>query len=305
MSSRTGLGPMEVALLQSVADLGGIAGAAHRLTTTVLDTMQRDHGFGARYAYPMLVDLIAPWRLHLPLLDGLGNFGSQHGDTPADARYTEVRLSPVGALALAAERGQVGPVPLGLIEGSLYRDGPIPPFNPIRMLAALTSHGLDAGPPTMPTGGTVEGDLEGLVAGLPTRLVLGSTIAQEPGQLVITEVPLGVTINEIALQLHNRMKLIGEQGPTKYLAADRTVHAGVPAPAPIRDIRDESSGRTGIRVVASLAPLASLEQARAWIKSVWPVTIHVDCQLPAPMSHILATWERGDGSGLRELDALI
>jgi hypothetical protein len=61
-----------------------------------------------------------PWQLHLPLLDARGNHGSQHGDPAADARYTEVWLSRVGALALAAERAEVGPVPLGLIDGSPY-----------------------------------------------------------------------------------------------------------------------------------------------------------------------------------------
>ena len=170
MSARTGLGALEVAVLAAVAEVGGRPGAGHRRTAHVLDVLECEQGFGARYAYPLLQDLAAPWRLHLPLLDPSGNWGSQHGDPAADARHTEVRLSEVGALALAAERGEVGPIPLGLVEGSLYREGPVPPFAPDRVLEALTTGGADAGPPVLPTGGTVDGDIEALLAGRRARL---------------------------------------------------------------------------------------------------------------------------------------
>ncbi len=90
-----------------------------------------------------LVDLAVPWRRHLPLLEPLGNVGTRGDDPPADARYTMVRLSPAGRLALAAERGAVGPVPFGLVEGTLYRDGTVPSFAPDAVLAALRT-GLDA-----------------------------------------------------------------------------------------------------------------------------------------------------------------
>jgi hypothetical protein len=110
----------------------------------VLQVLEREQDFGARYAYPLLQDVAVPWRRHLPLLDPSGNWGSLHGDPAADARYTEVRLSVFGALALAAERGEVGPLPLGLVERSLYRDGPVPPFAPDRVLEALLTGGADA-----------------------------------------------------------------------------------------------------------------------------------------------------------------
>lgn len=303
MSARTGLGGVEVAVLAAVAEVGGSPESEHRLTTAVLDILDRNLGLGARYAYPLLVDLAAPWRLHLPLLDGMGNWGSQHGDPPADARYTEVRLSLVGELALAAESGEVGPVPLGLIEGSLYRDGRVPPFAPERMLEALTVGGPDAGPPMMPTGGTVDGNIGDLLAGRPTTLTLGSTIAQEPGALVITEVPLGVNIDDVVLQLVNRATATGRPRYADYLPVG-TEH-GLMERAPIGDVRDESSGRTGIRVVCRLTRDADASQAEAWIRSVWPVTIEVDCQLPAPIRQLLSGWDRGDGSGLRRLGAVL
>ena len=177
----------------------------------MLDVLESEQDFGARYAYPLLQDLAAPWRRHLPLLDPSGNWGSQYGDPAADARYTEVRLSEVGALALAAERGEVGPIPLGLVEGSLYRDGPVPPFAPDRVLEALTTGAADAGPPVLPTGGTVDGDIEALLAGRRARLRLGCTVVVEPGRLVLTEVPLGVTIDLLVEHLANRVA--DQRGP--------------------------------------------------------------------------------------------
>jgi hypothetical protein len=35
------------------------------------------------------------------------------------------------------------------------------------------------------------------------------------------------------------------------------------------------------------------------------VTISADCRLPAPMAERLATWDRGDGTGLRALADLL
>ena len=306
MSARTGLGALEVAVLAAVAEVGGRPGAGYRRTTYVLDVLECEEGFGARYAYPLLQDLAAPWRLHLPLLDPSGNWGSQHGDPATDARYTGVRLSEVGALVLAAERGEVGPIPLGLVEGSLYRDGPVPPFAPHRVLEALTTGAADAGPPVLPSGGTVDGDVEALLAGRRARLTLGCTVVVEPGRLVLTEVPLGVTTDLVAEHLANRVA--AQRGPwhADYLGGVDSAEGGPGgATGPVVQVRDETSGQFGIRVVCLLAPGADVDEARRWVRSVWPVTVEVDCRLPAPMRRRLAAWDRGDGSGLTALGALL
>lgn len=94
-----------------------------------------------------------PWSRHLPLVVWVGNWGSRGGDTPADARYTLLGLSAFGVLALAVERGEVGPIPLGLVDG------------------------------------TVTGDLDGLAAGRPARLVLGSVLAPEQAVPYIPGMP--------------------------------------------------------------------------------------------------------------------
>lgn len=333
MSGRTGLEPFEVALLEAVelhesapgddapddrpedhADDDGPAGSA-AATPQVLATVEAATGVGPRYAYPMLVDLAVPWRRHLPLLEPLGNVGTRGDDPPADARYTMVRLSPAGRLALAAERGAVGPVPFGLVEGTLYRDGTVPSFAPDAVLAALRTGAMDAGPPVLPTGGLVEGDVKGLLAGRPARLRLVCRVVREhqPGRevLVVTEVPLGANPDEIGRMVAARHDAEVRGAPAvRY--ADYLPEGGPEAPdlRPLRhpflaDVRDETSTAVGCRIVVVLAAGADPVDALAWLRDIWPVSIDVDWQLPAPQAQRLAGWDRGDGTGLDALAALL
>ena len=53
------------------------------------------HGEGA--IYDTLVRMAQPWNMRATLVDGQGNFGSVDGDPPAAMRYTEARLTRVGA----------------------------------------------------------------------------------------------------------------------------------------------------------------------------------------------------------------
>ena len=297
MSGRTGLGVVETAVLLAVADLGGAPTAGYRKTDRVLARLEDGHGLGARYAYPLMRDLRAPWRLHLPLLDGNGNWGWQGDGFAADSRYTEVRLSPVGALAVAAERGEVGPVPLGLLEGSLYREGPVPPFDPRRVVAALKAGSDDAGRPALPTGGTLEGDLAALLAGRRARLRHGCVIVEEQGALVVTNLPLGVSGDQVHRNLQMRaFELHG--GPGRRDDGSSRAFG-------IRDVVDDSTERIGIRIVCRLTVGSDVAAARDWMESVWPLTMEVDCRLPAPMATRLSTWDGGDGSGLRALADLL
>ena len=121
MTELVGLPDNEVGLLRTIAQLAGISGTAR--TSDVLAAVDRAGVMGPRAAQQTLIGLIGPWRRHLPLVRGNGNWGSQGGDPPADPEYTEVGLTGYGALALAAEDGSVGPVPLGLIDGSCSGDG--------------------------------------------------------------------------------------------------------------------------------------------------------------------------------------
>lgn len=299
MSERTGLGPIEVALLDAVDLLTIDDDTPPVRCSDVLDVVERRHGIGHRYAWAALVDTGVPWQVHLPLVELHGNVGNQTGDPPAEARYVEVRLSAVGRMALAAERCELGPVPLGLIEGSLYRGGPVPPFAPHAVVGALLAGAADAGPPVLPTGGTVDGDLDGLLAGRPVRLDLGCRLTVQAGRVVITEVPLGVGTDEI-------VTMVGSRVHHHELTPDRRgVRIVRRRDVPIRDIRDETTSRDGIRLVVDVMPGVDPILALEWLRDIWPVTISVDTRLPVPMPDRLRGWDRGDGSGLRGLADLL
>lgn len=317
MSGATGLGPLEVAVLEALERGADGRAARHGWAAAgaVLADLEARSGIGSRYAYPVLVDLAAPWRVHLPLVDVQGNIGTAGDDPPAEPRYVEVRPSAFGRLALAAERGDVGPVPFGLVEGSAYRDGTVPPFAPHAVVEALRTGTADAGPPVLPTGGLVEGDVEGLLAGRRARVRLCCRVVREvvAGRpcLVVTEVPLGVSPDRVVQMVAARVsqetrpprpagRPVGDDLPGGPDALD------LPDRHPlVRDVRDESSGRTGTRLVVVLAPGADPVDALAWLRDVWPVTSEVDWQMPAPQAQRLHGWDAGDGSGLTALADLL
>jgi DNA gyrase/topoisomerase IV subunit A len=155
----------------------------------------------------------------------------------------------------------------------------------------------------LPTGGTVEGGIPALLAGRRARLVLGCTIAAEPGQLVITEIPMGVTIDALTEHLSSQVRSQSSRRYADYLpdAVDDLVEPVLP----VSGVSDESCAPTGIRVVCTLRPGAEVGQAERWVRSVWPATIEVDCRLPAPMRRRLLGWDREDGSGLAALRPLV
>ncbi|GAA1855907.1 hypothetical protein ACFFOM_18045 [Microlunatus capsulatus] len=283
----------------------------------------------------MVQDLIAPWRRHLPLLTGHGNWGSQAGDPPAGWDYTEISLSPYGELAIAAENGLLGPVPLGLVDGSWYRGGLQPPYLPQAMLGALRDRDPVNLAPAPPTGGRVSGDLNGLAAGRLVQVTLSSTVHTErmqqkpmrpppapssteggwhlstgphpdPGgdRVIITETPYGVAINDLVNELAGRTQPHdGESSmPRRYLSGEP--HLALRPAAPVIDVRDESD-RSGVRVLALLRPDADPEEAHAWLLAATSARRTLDALLPAPLATLIASWDAGDSTGLKALTALV
>src|SRR5262249_60806708 len=61
------------------------------------EVMGKYHPHGDAPIYDALVRLAQPFNLRYPLIDGQGNFGSIDGDPPAAQRYTEARLTRLGA----------------------------------------------------------------------------------------------------------------------------------------------------------------------------------------------------------------
>ena len=69
------------------------------------DTSGNYHPHGEAVIYPTLVHMAQPWAMRETLVDGQGNFGSVEGDPPAAMRYTEARMTHLGA-ALDGGHGQ-------------------------------------------------------------------------------------------------------------------------------------------------------------------------------------------------------
>ena len=296
MSERTGLGPLDVAILDAVDLLD--AGEPVRCSD-VLAAVSALDGIDPVTAWPTLVDLGVPWRRHLPLVELYGHVGSVTGDPPAAAEHVEVRLADHGVLALAAERGEVGPLPLGLVEGTWVAGGPVPPFDPAAVVGALLAGAPDAGPPAPPGGGTVEGDVAGLLNGASVRLTVGCTIRPEGGNLVITEIPLGVPGGRVFESIVDRAMKFTEGADGR---------SGVPVRrrgSPVVGVLDETTPHDGVRILLQLTDRADLLLARDWLRGVWPVTVELEASLPAPMPERLRSWDRGDGSGLRALRDLL
>jgi hypothetical protein len=296
VSDRTGLDAVEVALLDALDLVGADLDAEPTACSDVLLAVERLHGVPASVSWPLLVGRGVPWRVHLPLVELVGNAGSQAGDPPAEPEHVGARLSSVGALALAAERGDAGPVPIGLVEGTLHRGGDVPPFDPAAVVGALLAGSADAGPPAMPTGGTVDGELDALLRGEPARLVLGCTILDEIDRLVITELPLGVTTTEVVAAVGARLS--GSESREGGVPRRVRRHEGG---ASVHDIRDESSARFGLRLVIEIERRTNVPRVVEWLRGIEPVTVEVDCRLTAPMPELLRGWDRGDGTGLRAL----
>ena len=319
--SPTGLGLLERTVLQAV-DAVAAGRPGYQRTTAVLDHLERADGVGPTYAVRVLQDLGVPWRVHLRLLDLDGNWGTAGHDPMADPRYTRLRLSALGRLALASVRGEVGPVPVGVVEGSLYRGGEVPPFAPAAVVAALQALVADPtlpvrrlrallGEPTMPSGGTVEGALGGLWAGRRTEVALACSTRHDAAgcgrhsgrpAVVVTGLPLGVNPDELVGNLEQRSvqhagRGFGPDGFTGELRSARLV-----------DVADESSARVGTRIAVVPLDGRSLDETEQWMRTVWPFVTRTHLRLPAPVGGWMHGWAdacRADPSGLDALAALL
>src|SRR5512138_1444174 len=63
--------------------------------------MGKYHPHGDASIYDTLVRMAQDWNSRYPLVHPKGNFGSIDGDPPAAMRYTEAKLTPLGAELLA------------------------------------------------------------------------------------------------------------------------------------------------------------------------------------------------------------
>jgi hypothetical protein len=295
LSERSGIGAVQVAILEAVA-----TGAGHgfRSNEKILSQAEPEIGLAPWYAYPVLVDLAQPWKMPVTLIDGQGNFGSRGNDPAASRRYTESRLTDAGRVALAAEHRDLAPVPIGLINGSTYRDGTQPPFRPLAIIEAIR-HVMQhpeatdqeivdiVGPPDSITGCTVTGDLDALAAGRPTELRLQAkiTISDDRQSVIVENIPPNISTDDAAASIAMRAKETSDLSrPAELRDAVRL---------DVRSVRDESNSRTPDgRIVCTPASGTPPEQVRDQLTRVYGVHTMMYVALPRPLPDTIRQWIR-------------
>jgi DNA gyrase subunit A len=274
---RDGLKPVHRRVLYAMYDGGYRPDRGYYKCTRVIgEVMGNYHPHGDQPIYDTLVRLAQPWAMRLPLVDGQGNFGSPGNDPPAAPRYTECRMAPLAMELLRDigedtvdfapnydQRGQEPVVlpsrfPNLLVNGSagiaVGMATNVPPHNLSEVAAAVQwfLENPDAGDddlleacvarikgPDFPTGALIVGrDAidQALRTGRGSIRMRAVVEAEEDArgrqQLVVTELPYQVNRDALAEKIAD-------------LVRDGKVGG-------IADVRDESSARTGQRLVIVL-----------------------------------------------------
>jgi DNA gyrase subunit A len=96
--ARDGLKPSQRRILFAMGELNLNPGRKTlKCAKIVGETMGNYHPHGDQAIYPTLVHMAQPWAMRERLVEGKGNFGSVEDDPPASMRYTEARLTHLGA----------------------------------------------------------------------------------------------------------------------------------------------------------------------------------------------------------------
>lgn len=273
---RDGLKPVHRRVLYAMYDGGYRPDKAFSKCSRVVgDVMGKFHPHGDSAIYDALVRLVQPWSLRYPLAAGQGNFGSPGNDGAAAPRYTETKMANL-ALEMVRDieentvnfqenydgRTQEPSIlpsrfPNLLVNGSVGiavgMATNIPPHN-LREVAeaaqwhlahptATTEELLAAAltivkGPDFPTGAQILGN-NGIVDAYKTgrgsitmRAVVTVEEIHNRTCLVVTELPYQVNPDNLAIKIADLVK----DGKITGIA----------------DIRDETSGRTGQRLVIVL-----------------------------------------------------
>ena len=273
---RDGLKPVHRRILYAMYDGGYRPDRQFSKCTRVIgDVMGQYHPHGDAPIYDALVRLAQPWSLRYPLVSGQGNFGSPGNDPAAAPRYTECRMAPL-AMEMVRDIDEetvdftenydgrtqepwVLPArfPNLLVNGSagiaVGMATNIPPHN-LREVAAGVQWLLEhpeaskeelleellqrVQGPDFPTGALIMGK-RGIDDAYRTgrgQITMRAVVTVEEIQnrtcLVVTELPYQVNPDNLALKIAELVK-------------DGRL-------AGISDIRDETSGRTGQRLVIVL-----------------------------------------------------
>ena len=273
---RDGLKPVHRRVLYAMYD-GGYRPDKQfsKCSRVVGDVMGQFHPHGDSAIYDTLVRLVQDWNLRYPLVWGQGNFGSPGNDPAAAPRYTECKMAPL-AMEMVRDideetvdfqdnydgRTQEPTIlpsrfPNLLVNGSIGiavgMATNIPPHN-LREVAEAAKFSLEhpeladealveelikiVKGPDFPTGAQILGR-KGIEDAYRTgrgsitmRAVVNVEEVQGRTCLVVTELPYQVNPDNLALKIAELVK----EGKLTGIA----------------DIRDETSGRTGQRLVIVL-----------------------------------------------------
>jgi len=274
---RDGLKPVHRKILYGMYDGGYRPDRGYvKCSRVVGDVMGQYHPHGDSAIYDTLARMAQPWSLRYPLVDGQGNFGSSGNDAPAAMRYTEARLD---ALAMEMLRDidedsvDFGPnydgktteplvlparIPNLLINGAegiaVGMATKIPPHN-LREVASAVDWCLDN--PDTPEDETLD-ELIKLVAGpdFPTgALIVGRAGIEDAYRTGRGSIRMRAVI-EVEEDRKGRTCLVISELPYQVnpdnLAERIAEHIKEGRLSGIADIRDESSGRTGMRIILVL-----------------------------------------------------
>ena len=274
---RDGLKPVHRRVLYAMYDGGYRPDRNFSKSARVVgDVMGNYHPHGDSAIYDALVRLAQPWSLRYPLVQGQGNFGSPGNDPPAAQRYTECRMAPL-AMEMVRDIDEdtvdfqpnydgrtLEPSVLPSRFPNLLVNGAsgiavgmatnIPPHN-LREIAAAAQW-LLANPdssteerqsammdlvkgPDFPTGALIVGrkgieDAQRTGRGSITMRAVVEVDEDKRGRqiLVVTQLPYQVNPDNLLLRI---AELVGDGKLTG-----------------ISDVRDDSSSRTGMRLIIEL-----------------------------------------------------
>ena len=273
---RDGMKPVHRRIVYAMYDVGYRPDRGYsKCARPVADVMGNYHPHGDAAIYDSLVRMAQPWSMRYTLVDGQGNFGSAGDDPPAAMRYTECRMMPLAMeMVRDIDKDTVDFVPnydgrtqeptvLPARFPNLLANGSsgiavgmatnIPPHN-MRELAEGVHWTLDHPEasreellnaligiikgPDFPTGATILGH-KGIEQAYRTgrglitmRAVVNTEEIKGRMCLVVTELPYQVNPDRLAASIREGVRDGKIQG--------------------IADMRDETSGRTGQRLVLVL-----------------------------------------------------
>ncbi len=270
---RDGLKPVHRRILYTMHERGNDPSHPYRKSAdTVGAVLGSYHPHGDASVYDAMVRLAQDFSLRYPLVDGQGNFGSIDGDPPAAYRYTEARMSKMACEMLTdiekdtidwdpnfdetKKEPHVLPsrFPNLLVNGSqgiaVGMATNIPPHNLREVVgglcAMIDNPDIDLPGlmeyikgPDFPTGGIIMGR-----SGIRAAYATGRGKITLRGRAEIVEKPNGrfeILITEIPYMV-NKTRLIESIAD---LVKDKRVDG-------ISDLNDESSSRTGMKIVIEI-----------------------------------------------------